>query len=256
MAWDPKQYLRFAGERMQPAIDLLARIPAQMPRTVVDLGCGAGNMSPVLAARWPEAQLTGVDNSLEMLGRARVDHPAVTFVEADIARWRPAERVDVLFSNAALHWLDNQETLLPSLLGHVSPGGWFAVQMPRNVDAAMQSCTQETIANGPWRSILEPTQRPGAVAAPEVYWRMLKDQAASLTIWEIEYLHVLAGDNPVAEFAKGSGLKLLLDRLEEPMRSTFEAEYRRRIAAAYPKEADGHTLFKFRRLFILAQAKD
>ena len=255
MPWDPAQYLKFSGERVQPPIDLLARIPAERPHTVVDLGCGAGNMFPLFAARWPEARLVGVDNSPDMLARARIDNPTVSFVEADLSAWAPTAPVDVMFSNACFQWLDRHEHLLPRLLSHVAPGGWFAVQMPRSLDMPMATCMTATIQAGPWRSILEPGRRQRTVAPPEEYWRLLSPHAAALTFWETEYMHVLSGENPVAEFAKGSGLKQLLDRLEEPMRSQFEVEARRRLAEAYPKEADGRTLFKMRRLFFLAQPK-
>lgn len=255
MPWDPNQYLKFAGERVQPALDLIARIGAETPREIVDLGCGAGNLTPFLSGRWPDAHVTGVDNSPDMLARARIDHPAVTFVEADIAQWHPPRPVDALFSNAALHWLDHHPALFPALLSKLSPGGWFAVQMPRASDSPMQACTAEIIASGPWRPILEPGRRTRAVGPPEEYWRLLSPHCASLTLWETEYMHVLSGENPVTEFAKGSGLKQLLDKLQEPMRTDFEAAYRKRIVDHYPREADGHTLFKMRRLFILAQAR-
>ncbi|MGE0425836.1 MAG: methyltransferase domain-containing protein [Reyranellaceae bacterium] len=255
MAWDPAQYLKFAGERLQPAIDLLSRIPATPPGTVVDVGCGAGNMMPLLAARWPGAKLAGVDGSPEMLARARKDHPAARFIEADLNHWRTDAPADVLFSNAALHWLDGHDTLFPSLLKQLAPGGWLAVQMPRNFEAPSHSTVVDTINNGPWRDTLMPVLRPRPVAPPDEYWRLLSPLAASVAIWEIEYLQVLKGENPVAEFTKGSWLPQFLTRLEEPLRSRFESEYRARVLKAYPKEADGSTLFRFRRLFILAQAK-
>lgn len=255
MAWDPAQYLKFAGERLQPAIDLLARIPATSPRTVIDVGCGAGNMMPLLAARWPDAQLAGVDGSPEMLARARKDHPAARFIEADLNHWTSDTPADVLFSNAALHWLDHHAALFPSLLRQLTPGGWLAIQMPRNFDAPSHATVVDTIENGPWRETLLPLLRPRPVAPPDVYWRLLSPLAASVAIWEIEYLQVLKGENPVAEFTKGSWLPQFLTRLEEPMRSQFESAYRARALAAYPKETDGSTLFRFRRLFILAQAR-
>jgi trans-aconitate 2-methyltransferase len=255
MAWDPAQYLKFSGERLQPALDLLARIPAAAPKAVVDLGCGAGNMMPLLAARWPDATLTGVDGSPEMLARARKDHPAATFIEADVGRWKSTTPIDVLFSNATLHWLDHHATLFPSLLGQIASGGWLAIQMPRNFDAPSHSTVVDTIEDGPWRATLLPALRRRPVAPPDEYWRLLSPLAASVAIWEIEYLQVLKGENPVAEFTKGSWLPQFLTRLDEPMRSQFEQAYRVRVAAAYPRESDGSTLFRFRRLFILAQAK-
>ena len=253
MSWDPAQYLKFAGERMRPALDLLAHIPAEAPQAVVDLGCGAGNLAPMFLSRWPQARLTGVDASPEMLARARAEHPRAQFVQADIGRWRPAAPVDVLYSNAALHWLEGHEQLIPALLEAVKPDGFLAIQMPRNFNAPSHTTIVEAIEQGPWRATLEPVLRREPVAAPGEYWRMLKDRAARLEIWETEYLQVLSGENPVAEYTKGTWLKQFLDRLQEPERSAFEADYRRRVAAWYPPEADGRTLFPFRRLFIVAQ---
>lgn len=253
MTWDPTQYLKFAGERLRPAVDLLARVPLAAAETVVDLGCGAGNLGPLIQQRWPQARLTGVDSSAAMLAKARSDFPQATFIEADIATWRPAQPVDLLYSNAALHWLDGHETLIPGLLDCLRPGGWLAIQMPRNFGAPSHTCINDSIEQGPWRAKLEPHLRRRPVAEPAVYWRLLQDRTASLDIWETEYLQVLSGENPVAEYTRGTWLKQFLDRLEEPERGAFEADYRRRVAAAYPQENGGRTLFPFRRLFILAQ---
>jgi trans-aconitate 2-methyltransferase len=253
VSWDPAQYLKFAGERMRPAVDLLARIPAQSPASVVDLGCGAGNLAPLILARWPKARLTGVDSSPEMLARARKEHPQAQFVQADMGGWRPAAPVDVIYSNAALHWIVGHDVLLAGLLETLAPGGFLAVQMPRNFGAPSHTAIVEAIEQGPWRAQLEPFLRREPVAAPEHYWRILQGRAASLEIWETEYLQVLSGDNPVAEYTKGTWLKQFLDRLAEPERSAFEADYRRRVAPRYPPQADGRTLFPFRRLFIVAQ---
>jgi trans-aconitate 2-methyltransferase len=255
MSWDPGQYLKFAGERMRPAVDLLARVGATALQTVVDLGCGAGTLTPMFEARWPQARLTGVDSSPEMLARARAEHARAEFVQADIGAWRPPRPVDLLYSNAALHWLDGHERLFPALLDCVAPGGWLAVQMPRNFGAPSHTTIADTIEQGPWRARLEPYVRRAPVAAPEVYWRLLSDRSAQLDIWETEYLQVLSGDNPVAEFTKGTWLKQFLDRLQGEERAAFEAEYRKRVRACYPPQADGRTLFAFRRLFLVARRK-
>ncbi len=255
MSWDPAQYLRFAGERLRPAVDLLARVPSAAPSTVVDLGCGAGNLAPLILARWPQAKLTGVDSSPEMLAKARAEYPNAQFVQGDFARWRPAAPVDVLYSNAALHWLDGHQRLIPGLLDAVAPSGFLAIQMPRNFAAPSHTTIVEAIEQGPWRAQLEPFLRREPVAAPGEYWRMLSDRAASLEIWETEYLQVLTGDNPVAEYTKGTWLKQFLDRLDGAEKAAFEADYRRRVAAWYPPQADGRTLFAFRRLFIVAQRR-
>jgi len=253
MAWDPSQYLKFAGERVRPALDLLARVPAAAPRSVVDLGCGAGNLTPMLLERWPQARLTGVDSSPQMLAKARADHPGVEFVQADVSRWRPTQPLDVLYSNATLQWIPDHDALIADLLEALAPGGWLAIQMPRNFDAPSHTCVSDTIEGGPWRARLEPHLRRRPVAEPQHYLRLLHARSASLAIWETVYLQVLHGDDPVAEFTKGTWLRQFLDRLQEPERSAFEADYRARLRAAYPREDDGSTLFPFRRLFMVAQ---
>ncbi len=254
MTWDPTQYLKFAGERLQPAIDLLQRIPLASPAMVVDMGCGAGNLTPLFRARWPDAKITGVDSSPEMLAKARAQYPQASYVEASFAEWRPPEPVDLLYSNAALHWLGDHETLFLSLFSIVKPGGYMAVQMPRNFAAPSHTNILAAAEAGPWAPKLLPLLRRNPVAEPGFYWRLLHGKAAELHIWETEYTQVLSGENPVAEFTKGSALKPLLDALGAEEGAAFEADYRARIAKAYPKEANGSTLFPFRRLFILARA--
>jgi len=250
--WDPAQYLAFNSERLQPALDLLARIPAEAPASVVDLGCGPGNVTGALRARWPDAKIIGVDGSLEMLARARAALPDVAWIEADMGSWQPEAPADVIYSNAALHWLDDHHQVFPRLLEHVAPGGFLAAQMPRNWLAPSHTLITEIVTQGPWREKLEPLLRPAPSHAPEVYYDILAPLSRSLAIWETEYCQILEGENPVAEFVKGSQLKRFLDALDEPERSRFEAAYRERILQAYPKQDDGKTLFPFRRLFIVA----
>ena len=166
--------------------------------------------------------------------------------------WEPEARADLIYSNAALHWLDDHATLFPRLMGTIAPGGYLAVQMPRNWEAPSHTLITETVEDGPWTETLAPLLRPAPSHAPEVYYEILAPLSKSLAIWETEYCQILDGENPVAEFVKGTQLKRFLDALEEPARSDFETAYRARIAAAYPKRSDGKTLFPFRRLFILA----
>jgi trans-aconitate 2-methyltransferase len=256
VTWDPNQYLKFAGERLRPAVDLLARIPVAAPRTVIDLGCGTGILAPLLMQRWPDAKLTGVDSSSEMLAQARADNPGAHFVQAEVATWRPEQAVDVIYSNAMLHWLDGHESLIAGLLAALAPAGWLAIQMPRNFDEPSHTTINDAIEQGPWRAKLEPHLRRRPVAEPEHYWRWLHDKVAALQIWETQYLQVLQGPDAVAEYVKGSWLKPFLDRLDEPERGGFEADYRRRVGVHYPAEKNGATLYPIRRLFIVAQKQD
>jgi trans-aconitate 2-methyltransferase len=249
--WDPTKYLEFAGPRLQPALDLLSRVPLHAPAAVYDLGCGAGNVTRFLAERWPSAVVTGIDGSPAMLAKARAAAPTVTWVEADLGSWRPPRPADLLFSNAALHWLDGHERLFPRLIADLAPGGVLAVQMPRNHGAPSHTEMVAAAEAGPWRARLRPLLRARPVAEPSFYYDVLAPHVSRLDIWETEYLHVLDGANPVVEWTRGSALKPLLDGLEEHARAGFEAEYASRVARAYPPRPDGRTLFPFRRLFII-----
>ncbi len=255
MAWDPAQYLKFADQRLRPAIDLLNRIDVDDPADIVDLGAGAGNVTRMLKERWPDARVTGVDDSQEMLDKAAAVAPEIRWERADLASWRPLKPTEIIYSNAALHWLDGHERLFPALLSSVAPGGVLAVQLPRNFSARSHTSISEAALSGPWRAKLEPLLRPAPVAEPAFYYDLLAPRAATLDMWETEYLQVMEGDNPVKEWTKGTWLRPLLAALEEPERSRFEAHYAELVARAYPRRPDGRTLFPFRRLFIVARAR-
>lgn len=253
MTWDPNTYARFAAPRLRPALDLLARIGAEAPAAVADLGCGTGTVTRLLARRWPRARVIGVDSSAEMLGEAGADTARLAWVRADIAAWEPDRPLEVVFSNAALHWLDDHGALFPRLMGMLAPGGWLAVQMPRNHRAPSHTEMVAAAGSGPWAAALAPLLRPDPVADPAFYYDLLAPLAAELDIWETEYLQVLEGDDPVVEWTRGTALKPLLDALDGPARDGFLADYTTRIRAAYPRRRDGRTLFPFRRLFLLAR---
>ena len=254
MPWDPAQYLKFAGHRLRPALDLLNRIDLAAPAHVYDLGAGAGNVTRLLRARWSEARITGVDDSAEMLAKAAAESPDITWQQADLGTWRPSHPADLIYSNAALHWLPEHPQLLSNLIGCLAPNGVLAVQMPRNFGAPSHTSITDTALSGPWRAVLEPLLNPSPVSPPEFYYDLLAPLAKSLDIWETEYLQVLDGPNPVKEWTKGTWLLPLLAALDEPERSGFEAAYGERVAAAYPPRGDGKTLFPFRRMFLIATA--
>ncbi len=253
--WDPNHYLSFDADRLRPALDLISKVEIGAPRNIVDLGCGPGNVTTILSDRWPDAKVSGVDNSQEMLDKAGVANPGISWVHADLNNWVAEEKVDLLFSNAALHWLDNHKELFPKLLENIAPGGTIAVQMPRNWQASSHSSINEVIVEGPWKELLEPEIVLEPSHKPDVYYNLLAPVTENIMIWETEYIQVLQGENPVAEFVKGSWLQRFLQLLEEPFRTEFEMSYSEKILNAYPKQADGKTLFPFKRLFIVAQKK-
>jgi trans-aconitate 2-methyltransferase len=251
MTWNPQQYLKFSQPRLRPAIDLLARIPSAEPARVYDLGCGAGNVTAALVDRWPRATIIGVDSSAAMLEQAAKALPQVQWMRHSLADWRPDAPADVIYSNAALHWLPNHQQLLPALVAALAPAGVLAIQMPRNFAAPSHTLIDATASAGAWRSKLAPLLGAAPVAEPQFYYSLLAPLAAQLDIWESEYLQVLSGADPVKEWTKGTWLMPFLDRLEPAERVAFEADYAQRLRAAYPPLADGSTLFPFRRLFIV-----
>ncbi|HMN79821.1 MAG TPA: methyltransferase domain-containing protein [Burkholderiaceae bacterium] len=252
MSWNPEQYLKFAQPRLRPALDLLARIDLPAPARIVDLGCGTGSITGLMARRWPAAQITGVDDSAAMLERARGEHPGIRWQQQSMADWRADEPVDLLFSNAALHWLPDHPALFASLIGQLAPGGVLAVQMPRNFSAPSHTAIADTVREGPWRARLEPLLKPLPVMEPAAYFEICSPLAADVDLWETEYRQVLTGQDPVKEWTKGPWLRQFLDALDEPQRSRFETDYAARVARAYPPLPDGRTLFPFRRLFLIA----
>ncbi len=251
--WNPATYLKFAGERLRPALDLIARIDMDAPGRIFDLGCGAGNVTRLLAERWPGSVVTGVDSSAEMLEEARARQPNLGWVEADLAAWTPEQPVDVLFSNAALHWLDDHRVLFPRLVQGLGAGGIMAVQMPRNHDQPSHQAMVAAAEAGSWYDRLRPHLRTRPVAPPDVYADILSPVTSSLDIWETVYWHILEGDNPVVEWTKGTALRPLLGALDGEERKAFLGDYAARVGRAYPRRNDGTTLFPFRRLFIVAR---
>ena len=248
--WDPQQYLQFAGERGRPFLDLVAQVPATDPRTVVDLGCGTGNLTALLARRWPRASVHGVDASPEMVAAADRES-GVTYEVGDLRQWRPTASVDVLVSNATLQWVPGHLELLPGLLASVAPGGWLAFQVPGNFDQPSHTLRHALERDPRFAAHLEGVTGPSAYGA-EVYLETLLALGCTVDAWETTYLHVLEGEDPVFAWAIGTGARPTLQALPEPERQAFEAEFRDGLRAAYPRRSWG-TVLPFRRIFVVAR---
>jgi trans-aconitate 2-methyltransferase len=229
----------------------LARIEIDAPERVVDLGCGTGQLTAELVKRWPGASVTGVDSSPEMLAVARAHHSGITWRHAELSAWAPALPVDVLYSNASLHWLADHGRVFPELFRRTSSSGILAVQMPRNFAAPSHTIAHELARSARWSGKLGALVKGARVAEPEFYYDQLAREGARVELWETEYIHALTGVRPVLEWVKGTSLRPFLAALDGREAAAFEDEYAREAALAYPPRADGVTLFPFRRLFLL-----
>jgi trans-aconitate 2-methyltransferase len=260
--WDPDLYARFQGPRFRPGLELRDRIPHPRPKSVVDLGCGSGTLTLALAVHWPQARVHGVDHSPQMLERAReLDGrlPAgheLTWEQADVARWTPQAPVDVLFSNACLHWLPNHEELLPRFMGFLAPGGALAVQLPTSHREPSHRLMREVLeAEGLGDDGLHAQLERAWVLDPAAYLDLLTPHARRVDVWETRYHQVLEGENAVLEWVRATGLRPVLEALDEEEQERFLVPYAAALRRAYPPRTNGTTVYPFPRLFFVAEAR-
>ncbi len=254
MIWDPAEYLRFADHRLRPGVELLARVPPIEPARVIDLGCGPGNLTALVAARFPGARVSGLDSSAEMLAEARATHPALEWVQADIADWSPDVPYGLIFSNATLHWLDAHDELFPRLAGSVGAGGVLAVQMPDNWSESVSAIPAQVLDEGGFASEIGAALPRDRVATPTEYREWI-GPGFDIDMWTTTYHQVLGGEDPVLEWVTGALLRPVLDALGAEDRTRFLRECAIRYRAAYPAGPDGSTILPFRRLFIVARRR-
>jgi trans-aconitate 2-methyltransferase len=270
--WDATLYLRFGGERARPFFDLLARVGAERPGYVVDMGCGPGHLTAMLAERWPGAIVCGVDNSPQMIEAARqlVPAPAVrtsvpsgsgptltshapglSFMLDDIRHWKPQHLPDVIISNAVLQWVPDHRELIVRWVDQLADGGWLAFQVPGNFDQPSHAILRELAASARWRPLLRDVELNRQTADPADYAELLARAGCEVDAWETTYLHILPGEDPVLEWYKGTGLRPVLAVLDADQAADFLAEYGERLRAAYPPTPFG-TMLPFRRVFAVA----
>ncbi|WP_417514149.1 methyltransferase domain-containing protein [Minwuia sp.] len=252
--WNPEQYLKgtMGDLRTRPVFDLLARVPVDTATSVYDLGCGPGNSTAPLKARWPGATVTGIDNNPAMLEKARDSFAGITFREADIGTWEPDDPADVIFANAALHWVPDHARLLARLLGFLRPGGCLAIQQPNNFAAPSHALIGEIARDPRFRDRLKGKLLGDFVQDVRFYHDLLRPIADAVDIWETEYAQPLNGADPVLEWVRGTALLPVETNLDRDDFSAFVSVYREKLRTAYPVAPDGITLFPFRRMFIIA----
>lgn len=254
--WDPNLYLKFSDQRARPAADLIAQIRLENPQRIIDLGCGTGNSTEQLHHRWPEAELSGVDNSPDMLKTARQNHPDWNWIESAIENWRPNGTYDLVFSNAALHWIADHATLFPRLLSYVAPGGALAVQMPYNFQSPAHQGMKKVAQDPRWQGALQDATENYNVQPIAFYYRALSPAAKDLNLWEVEYLQIMSSTRAILDWVRSTAMRGYLDRLpNDSRRKEFEDLCLLEFEKAYPVEKDGNVLFPYRRMFIIASGQ-
>ncbi len=250
-AWNPALYLRHAGERGRPFLDLIAQVDVT-PASIVDLGCGPGQLTPVLHSRWPTAWIVGVDSSPEMIAAARAQAADLSaeYVEADAAKWEPDGQVDLIVSNALFQWVPDQLDVIRRLAGHVAPGGAFAIQVPNNMTAPSHALLHEISSRPPYAEYMAGVRGPRGTD-PESYLELFADLGWDVDVWQSTYLHVLHGDDPVFSWISGTGARPVLQSLPDNLRDRFETEYKAALRDAYPAKPWG-TVLPFTRAFAVA----
>ena len=254
MSWSAQQYVAFEDERTRPVRDLLAALPPIDAHSLIDLGCGPGNSTEVLAARYPQADISGIDSSSDMIAAARRRLPHVNFAVADLQDWQGTGPYDVILANAVLQWVAHHEALLPALIAKLAPGGALAVQMPDNLDEPAHRLMRELAAGGPWAAKLAASSAARApLGSAAWYYELLRPLCSKVDLWRTTYNHFLRGGaEAVVEWFKGSGLRPFLEPLDAAERRAFLERYTAAIARAYPSLADGSVLLPFPRVFLAA----
>lgn len=254
MAWSPAQYLKFEDERTRPARDLLAQVPLDKPSLAIDMGCGPGNSTELIAERFPDARVEGMDSDENMLEAARKRLPSVNFSQGDLETWLPAEKADLLYANAVFQWVPDQINVLRRLMTEgLKPGGVLAIQMPDNLTEPTHRLMEETALSGPWghRFAGGKGKRP-LLPKPDEYMNALTPLSSRVDLWHTIYYHPLANAEAIVEWVKGTGLRPWLDLLEKTDRPAYLEAYTEAIRKAYPPLDDGRVLLRFPRLFIVA----
>ena len=245
--------MRYGDQRTRAAADLAARINLDAPRTIADLGCGPGNSTQILRTRWPHSDILGIDNSSEMIEAAKLSFPEQNWLLADVSGWRPADPIDLVYSNAALQWLPSHDTLMRHLFTRVAAGGALAFQIPSSTYARVRTLIHEISRDSAWTERMDAPRSALTMESPAFYYDTLASEATRLDIWETEYNHVMDSGDAIVDWIASTGLRPFLAALDtEIERNDFLTELQRRVSMAYKSRTDGKVLFPFRRTFVIA----
>lgn len=251
--WNPNHYLQFDNERTQAAIDLATRIQLDTPLHIVDLGCGPGNSTAVLHARWLNASITGIDYSMEMIEAAKASHPNHLWEQSDITEWTPTTSPNLIYANAALHWVRDHENLIPKLFNFLTEDGVFAFHIPSHIYPKARQLLFDLSLEPEWQDATQSARDRFTIHPPAFYYDLLSNEAKSIDLWETEYIHVMPSADAIVDWFASTGLRPFLNALSnQTERNNFKQTFRKRINNAYTAQPDGNVLFPFRRMFAIA----
>jgi trans-aconitate 2-methyltransferase len=251
--WNPSNYLKFKNERTQPSKDLASRIAIENPKSILDLGCGPGNSTKILADKWPKAIVIGIDNSPEMIKKAKADYPYLSWVLSDISKLDAGSTSDIVFSNATLQWLGNHETLIPKLFKHVNKDGALAVQVPANQNEPLHQALLTVSKSAKWKEYTGNCDQLMNYRSSEYYYAILSRLTQSFELWETTYIHVLDNHRALIEWYKSTGMRLYLNALpNDSARTQFEEDVLDICKREYEIQENGKILYPFSRVFFVA----
>jgi trans-aconitate 2-methyltransferase len=252
MDWNPDLYLQFQSERTQPSIDLINRINSVEPKSIIDIGCGPGNSTQVLANRWPKSKITGLDSSTAMIKKAKKDYQKQSWIVADALTYESEIKYDIVFSNAVIQWIPNHEKLLTKFYRILSDHGIVAVQIPLFWDMPLGKIINNTAKDERWNTQTEGVFDLFTIHNHSFYYEQLSELFSSIEMWETHYMHVLDGHISILKMMRSTGLKPYLDKLDDDLeKKEFEEEVLKEIKNAYPIQKNGKVLLPFKRLFFI-----
>lgn len=250
--WNPELYLKFNKERIQPSLDLVNRIRLENPGSIIDIGCGPGNSTQVLRRRWPNARITGADNSPAMIRKASEDFPEAKWILLDAAKEVPNEKFDLVFSNATIQWIPDHTQLFNRFMQMVEPGGVLAIQIPDFFNMAFGKALEIVSGFSEWYRFTQDVRSLYTIHDVRFYDDLLSRKSDRHEIWVTDYFHRMEDHTAIIDMMRSTGLKPYLDRLPSDNDGTkFEEMVFTLICKEYPVQDDTKVLFPFRRIFII-----
>jgi trans-aconitate 2-methyltransferase len=251
--WKPELYLKYRNERTQPSIDLVNKISMDfVPENIIDLGCGPGNSSQVLVQRWLTSYFVGVDNSVSMIEKAKMDYPNQEWVVADASNYKTDLKFDLVFSNATIQWIPNHENLLSKFHELLSDRGILAIQIPMFWDMPLAKAIEKVSKGNRWKTRTKDVLNLFTIHDYFFYYDQLSGLFNTIDMWETDYMHILDSQNSILEMIKSTGLKPYLERIEgNAEKLEFEEEVLNEIKRHYPLQKNGKVIFPFKRLFFI-----